>query len=144
MKDEKFNYMYSAPSETERKEIERIRNSYLTESGKNEKLERIKKLDDKVRRTPMIIAVTLGIIGAILFGLGMAMSLEWNLLAGGIAIAAIGIIPMSAAYPVYKSVQDGLKKKYGNEILRLSNELLAESGNADENTARGNENGSDD
>ncbi len=144
MKDEKFNYMYSAPSETERKEIERIRNAYLTESGKNEKLERIKKLDDKVRRTPMIIAVTLGIIGALLFGLGMAMSLEWNLLAGGIAVAAGGIIPMSAAYPVYKSVQDGLKKKYGDEILRLSSELLAESSNADENTARENENGSDD
>ena len=33
----KFNYIYSAPTETERKEIEEIRSQYLPDAKNNEK-----------------------------------------------------------------------------------------------------------
>ena len=46
MENKEFKYTYSAPSESERKEIEKIKRQYDTmEKGEN-KLERLKRLDN--------------------------------------------------------------------------------------------------
>ena len=55
------------------------------------------------------------------------MILEWNIWIWGIVLMAIGIVPMAIAYPVYKFSLNKGKAKYGEEILRLSEELLNES-----------------
>ena len=73
--ENKFEFTYSAPTETERKEIEFIRNQYQT-NNKNEKLQQLKNLDKKVNNIPTCVAIILGVIGILVFGLGLTMILE--------------------------------------------------------------------
>ena len=119
----KFEYRYSAPTEEERREIESIRAAYVTDE-RTKKLETLRRLDGLVRRVPSAVAFAMGTAGLLAFGLGMAMVLSWSIFAGGIAVAAVGIVPMALAAPVYNAVLRRQKKKYGDEIVRLSEELL--------------------
>jgi len=124
MKD-KFEYNYTAPTVNERKEIESIRNQYLPKDNYNLTLEKLRKLDNKVKQTPLIYGLTFGVIGLLLFGLAMSFFLEiTNLWYLGIPSAIIGVIIMALAYPVYNKVYTKLKNKYKDEIIKLSNELL--------------------
>lgn len=125
-KENKFEYSYCAPTEEERTEIKNIREFYLSDDIKSSKLDRIKKLNSYVKNSAMAVALTMGITGLLLFGLGMSMILEWNLLWGGIIVSAAGCVPMIAANPVYNKIVSYNKKKYGKEILRLTDELLSE------------------
>ena len=122
---EKFNYTYSAPTETERKEIENIKKRYETPTGES-KIERLRRLDAKVKNGATIAALAVGIIGCLIFGAGMALAIEFEKLVIGIIVSAVGIAPIVAAYPVYSFVFNKNKKKYGAEILKLSQELLNE------------------
>lgn len=125
MENKEFNYTYVAPTESERKEIESIKNQYLKEEKREEtKLERLRRLDRKVKNTPVILSLCFGIIGTLIFGLGLTTVLEWNHLLLGVCIMAVGAIPVALAYPAYKWSLKGGKKKYGGEIVRLSEELL--------------------
>lgn len=125
MENKEFSYTYVAPTDSERREIESIKNQYLCEEKKEEtKLQRLRRLDSKVKNTPTILSLCFGVIGTLIFGLGLTTVLEWDKLLLGAAIMAIGIIPMLLAYPIYKwSLKSG-KKKYGGEIVKLSEELL--------------------
>ena len=122
----KFNYTYSAPTETERKEIEEIRSQYLPDAKNNEKLERLKALDFFVRNTAKLVAFSFGIFGVLVFGLGLSMVLSWALIVWGSVVCALGACFAGAAYPLYRIIFQRKKKKYGPEILRLSRELLNE------------------
>lgn len=120
-----FKFSYSAPSSNERREIESIRNSYLEKSSSaDDKLQELRKLDKKVKNTPSIFALIFGIVGILIFGLGLSMILEWKILIWGVIISIIGIIPVIMAYPIYKIVFFAMKKKYSAKILKLSEELL--------------------
>lgn len=57
----------------------------------------------------------------------MSMTLAGGNWVGGIILSACGILPMLAAIPVYNRVLCRLRRKYGPEILRLSEELLNKS-----------------
>lgn len=122
--DESFNYQYSSPTESERKQIEDIRNKYI---NKDVGLAELKKLDTKVTKGPKIIGMTIGIVGLLVFGLGMSMVLEFNLLLWGIIVSIIGALIMLIAYPVYNKIYTNNKKKYQETIIKLSKELLNES-----------------
>ena len=125
MENKEFNYTYVAPTESERKEIESIKIQYLKEEKKEEtKLQRLRRLDSKVKKTPVILSLCLGVIGTLIFGLGLTTVLEWNKLVLGVCIMAVGAIPMAIANPVYKGALKAGKKKYGAEIVKLSEELL--------------------
>ncbi len=125
---EKFEYVYSAPTAEERKEIDGIRRQYEERKEKN-KLERLRALDARVKNTANCAGVVQGVIGCLIFGLGMTMILEWKLLLWGIIISLIGGGMMATAMPLYRWVLKRNKKKYGGEILRLSGELLGALGN---------------
>lgn len=122
-----FNFKYTAPSMEERKEIDSIRRQYSPEFKTESKLEKLRRLDGLVKGTATIWSLVLGVIGCLIFGLGLAMVLEWNILLWGIVLMVIGSVPMAIAYPVYKVVLSKGKSKYGEEILKLSEELLNES-----------------
>ena len=122
----KFNYTYSAPTETERKEIEEIRSQYLPDAKNNEKLERLKSLDFFVRNTAKLVAFSFGVFGVLVFGLGLSMVLSSALIVWGSVVCALGACFAGAAYPLYRIIFQRNKKKYGPEILRLSRELLNE------------------
>lgn len=119
-----FEYSYVAPTSEERKEIESIRKSYLAHDKKDNKLDYLRKLDAKVRNIPQLVSLTLGIVGLLIFGLGMAMILEWFLYIWGPIVCAIAIVPMALAYPAYLKADRILKEKYSGEILKISEELL--------------------
>ena len=122
-----FNYTYTAPTEEERKEITLIRKQYQPIEKTESKLDRLRRLDSAVKNTPIILSLIFGIVGCLIFGLGLALILEWNIWLWGIVLMVIGSVPMAIAYPVYKLALNKGKAKYGDEILRLSEELLNES-----------------
>ena len=122
-----FNYKYTAPTEEERKEIDSIRRQFAPQEQTETKLERLRRLDGLVKNTAIIWSLVLGVIGCLIFGLGLTMVLEWSILLWGIVLMVIGSVPMAIAYPVYKLALNKGKAKYGDDILRLSEELLNES-----------------
>lgn len=123
---DKFSYTYSAPTEEERREIEDIRSAYAPATESEDKLTKIRTLNERATRPARIAALTLGIGGILLFGLGMSMTLAWELIAGGIVVAVIGMLATIVANPVRRVLLKLGKQKYGAEILRLTDELLGE------------------
>lgn len=123
--NKKFEYTYSAPTEQERREIESIRRQYADPMTTMEgKLERLRKLDAYVKNSAMCWGLCLGVIGLLIFGLGLAMVLQWSLYVWGVLVAVVGVVPIALAYPAYCYMLKRGKAKYGEEILRLSEELL--------------------
>lgn len=131
MNNDKFSYTYSAPTQEERREIEEIRRAYMPEAERKDSLARLRALNARAKRPALIGGLTLGIAGVLAFGLGMSMTLVWEMFAGGIAVAAAGLAAAAAARPVYGALFRRGKEKYGAEILRLTDELLDEK-NTDE------------
>lgn len=124
--EEKFNYSYSAVTEEEKKEIERIKRQYEQKPKKESQLERLKKLDSKVKELPQILALTIGIIGTLIFGVGLTLVLEWNIPVWGVIVGVVGAIIVTLAYPSYKFHTRKLKEKYKDEIIKISNSILNE------------------
>jgi hypothetical protein len=125
--NDKFSYKYIAPTEEERKEIDSIRRQYALQEKEETKLERLRRLDALVKNTAIIWSLVLGVLGTLIFGLGLTMILEWQILPWGIVLMVVGSVPIAIAYPVYKTVLKKYKNRYGEEILRISEELLNES-----------------
>ena len=125
--NKEFNYTYSAPTAEEKKEIEYIRRQYVEKQekqGVDEKMQRLRALNSKVKSPALAISLTMGIVGTLIFGLGLSMVLEWGLLVWGSLVAIVGLAPIISAYWTHNKILERQKKKYGEEILRLSQELL--------------------
>jgi predicted tellurium resistance membrane protein TerC len=83
-----------------------------------------------VKTPPKAAALTLGIVGTLIFGLGLTMILEWSLAVWGAIVAMGGILPLALAYPLYKWLFKKLQDKHREEILKLSEEILNEEKDA--------------
>lgn len=119
-----FEYKYSALSSEERREIESIRRRYVTEGSKEGRTAELKRLDFYVRSFPVAMALTVGIIGLLLFGLGMTLVLKFGSTLPGIILGALGILVLAPANLVFKKLTAFQKKKYGQRILDITEELL--------------------
>ena len=121
MENKPFTYNYSA---VRNKEVESIRRKYLPEE--ENKLETLKRLDYKVQSAGMIESLCIGIIGALVFGIGMCFFLE--VFAGVTWLTAlfmiVGTLLMIPAYPIYRRIAHRTKEKLTPEILRLSEEIM--------------------
>ncbi|MBQ7364111.1 MAG: hypothetical protein IJW46_00765 [Clostridia bacterium] len=124
-----FRYQYSAEKN---KEIEAIRKKYLPQS--ETKLEKLKRLDRCVESAGMLSGLCIGVIGCLIFGIGMCFGLDvfagadvFTLLFGGLGTAV-----MLVNYPLYRRTARRAREKYTPEILLLSEELIDDSaqGNA--------------
>ena len=124
MSENQFNYTYKAPTEEERREIESIKRQYEPKKESENKLARLRKLNNYVNGLATSVSIALGVIGLLIFGLGLAMVLEYQIIIGGVIVSAFGIPPIAIAYPIYNVILNKNKAKYGEEILKLSNELL--------------------
>lgn len=125
--NEQFHYKYTAPTEEERKEIDSIRRQYCPQKKTETPLERLRRLDGRVKNSAIIPSLCLGVVGCLIFGLGLTMILEWNILLWGVLCSILGCLPMIFAYPAYRAMLKKGKAKYSEEILRLSEELLHEN-----------------
>ena len=115
-----FSYTYSA---TQKKEVENIRKKYLPEE--DDKLARLKKLDNGVQRKGTAVSLILGVIGSLILGVGMCCILLWTaFFVLGIGVGTVGIGVLSLAYPAYKWITERERKRIAPEIIRLSDELL--------------------
>ncbi|MBR3803807.1 MAG: hypothetical protein IKJ14_00470 [Clostridia bacterium] len=121
-----FNFKYTAPTEEERREIDSIRRQYSPREQTETKIDRLRRLDAKVKNTAIIWGLVLGVVGLLVFGMGLTMVLEWSIWFWGITLMVIGSVPIALAYPTYLNVLQKYKNRYGEEILRLSEELLNE------------------
>ena len=114
-----FRYQYSAK---ENKEIQEIRKKYLPES--ESKLDELKRLDRAVQNSGMMESLCTGIIGTLIFGLGMCFAMQvlgngTRMIILGVFLGIAGMGGIAAAYPVYRSVFRRNKENYTPRILEL-------------------------
>ena len=121
MENNTFSYNYSA---ARNKEVESIRRKYMPHE--ESKLERLKKLDLRVQMAGTIESLCFGIVGALVFGIGMCFFLD--VFAGAAWLSAlfmiIGSLIMIPAYPLYRRIALKTMTELTPEILRLSEEII--------------------
>ena len=124
-----FKYTYSAK---EQDEIKRIRQKY--QSQEEDSMTRLRKLDASATSKATVIALVLGIVGALILGMGMSLIMTdlavllgmtgmTNMIIGRIT-GVLGAIVAALAYPVYSKVLKREREKIAPEILRLTDELM--------------------
>lgn len=117
-----FNYTYSS---AEQEEIKRIQKKYSLSLQKDDKMERLRRLDKSVEKPGTIISLIIGIVSSLVLGVGMCCTMVWTkFFVLGIIVGIIGIAGIIMAYPVYVRITKKQKEKIAPEILRLSEELM--------------------
>ena len=124
-----FSYTYSAK---EQEEIKRIQKKYQTREVND--IDRLRMLDAKVTEKATTVSLILGIVGALILGIGMSLIMTdlgnifglqgiTNMVIG-ILVGAIGLVLAILAYPVYQKVLKKEREKIAPEILRMTEELI--------------------
>lgn len=118
---EGFSYTYSAK---EQQELKKIREKYLPKE--ENKMEQLRSLDSKATGKATMLAIIIGVIGALLLGVGMCCTMVWQgrWFVPGILVGIIGIVIVAIAYPVYNKTLKTEREKIAPEVLRLTEELL--------------------
>ena len=126
---EPFNYTYSAK---EQEEIKKIRKKYIQQHVEEDKMSRLRRLDESVYSKATTVALVFGIVGALLMGSGMSIIMtDIGELLGtvlsvivGVVLGIIGIILVCLAYPLYNRTLKREREKIAPEILALTDELM--------------------
>lgn len=129
MQNEEFRFTYSA---REQEELRKIREKY--QPREEDKLERLRRLDDGVTGKATALSLVIGILGALVLGTGMSLVMtdlgEWLGLSEmaetviGVIVGVVGLVMAGLAYPLYNCVLKRERKKIAPEILRLTEELM--------------------
>lgn len=122
---EGFQITYSA---AQQREVEDIRKKYLPKE--ENKMEQLRQLHRSASRKAQTVAITVGVIGALIMGTGMSLAMtEIGAILGnlamviGILIGVVGMILVALAYPIYNLVLTKQRQRIAPEILRLTEEL---------------------
>lgn len=120
-KKETFTYNYSSSQQSE---IKKIREKYIPKE--ESKMEQLRRLDESATRPGMIVSLIVGIIGALVMGVGMCCCMVWmgDLFIPGIIIGIIGMLSVASAYPLYSHITKKRREKLAPEIMRLTDELM--------------------
>lgn len=118
---EGFRYTYSAK---EQMEIKNIRQKYMPREM--DKMEQLRKLDQSATQKGMTVSLVVGIIGALVLGIGMCCTMVWAdvWFIPGIVVGIIGIVMVSLAYPLYNHITQKERERIAPEIIRLTDELM--------------------
>jgi hypothetical protein len=99
-------------------------------SPKNDsKVVALRKLDNKAKLPATIFTYTLGIISALVLGVGMCLAMNvigpnnTTSLILGIIIGAVGIAGICVNYPIYKKILSKFKAKYASDIIELAKDI---------------------
>ncbi len=123
-KKETFTYTYSAK---EQEEIKKIRGKYMSPTKEATSMEQLRRLDKSATKGATVVSLIVGIISALLFGVGMCCTMVpgWEqYFIPGVAVGVVGIIGVIAAYPIYNYMVKRKREKLAPEIMRLSDELM--------------------
>lgn len=126
---ETFNYTYSAK---EQEEIKAIRKKYAVQEQTEDKMAQLRRLDAGVYSKASSASLVVGIIGALIMGIGMSLVMTdigemlGTVLAMiiGISVGIVGIVLVCLAYPIYNRTLKKEREKIAPEILRLTDELM--------------------
>lgn len=107
-----------------------IRAQYMEKQSTE--LDELRALDAKVKRPANIFAYTFGSVAAIIMGGGMSLTMTdigstlgfANAMPLGIVIGVCGIAMAIATYPIYKAVLASRRRKFGEQIIALSDKLV--------------------
>ncbi len=89
----------------------------------------LKKLDRKAKLPATVFAYVFGIVGALVAGVGMCLSMQvigtpsQTTMAGGIVVGLLGFLVMAVNYPIYKRMLKRGKQKYAFEIMQMAREI---------------------
>lgn len=119
--NERFEYTYSA---TQQNEIEQIRRKYMPKE--KDELAELKRLDEQVTRPGTLAGLVLGVVGTLIFGVGMSMTLVWTdtMLVQGVLIGIVGFVMLGSAYPAYMKITAKQREKIAPLILELTEQLM--------------------
>lgn len=127
--NEGFNYTYSAK---EQEEIKAIRKKYAASEETEDKMTQLRRLDASVYSKASTAALAVGIVGALIMGIGMSLVMtDIGAVLGtvlamiiGVSIGVVGIVLVCLAYPIYNRTLKKEREKIAPEILRLTDELM--------------------
>ena len=110
--------------------VQKIRTQYTEKE--HTQLDALKELDRKVKRPANVFAYVFGSISAIVMGSGMSLVMTdigtklgmESTMIPGFVIGIVGLVAAIANYPIYKKILGGRRKKYANQIIALSDELM--------------------
>ena len=122
-KEGTFTYTYSAK---EQEEIKKIRGKYTPPTKEETSMEQLRRLDASATKAAAIVSLAIGIVSALILGIGMSCIMVWGneLFFPGILIGIVGIVGVIAAYPIYNHMVKRKREKLAPEIMRLSDELM--------------------
>lgn len=120
-KQETFTYQYSAKQQ---EEVRQIRQKYLPRE--EDPMEQLRRLDRSASRPGTIAALAVGILSALVLGVGMCCTMVWGdtLFLPGVFIGIAGLAGIAAAYPLYTHITRKRREARAPEILRLTSALL--------------------
>ena len=110
--------------------VQKIRTQYIEKEHTS--LDALKALDTKVKRPANVFAYVFGSIGAIVMGCGMSLVMtDIGQIIGmnetilpGIVIGVLGMLIAIINYPIHQCILNSRKKKYADEIIKLSDKLI--------------------
>lgn len=127
--NETFHYTYSAEQQDE---IQAIRKKYASPEG--DKMEQLRRLDASVTKKATARSIVVGVVGALILGLGMSLAMselpEALGLSGdaamvlGVVTGLAGIALVCCAYPLYNRTLRKERARIAPEILQLTDELM--------------------
>ena len=106
---------------------EQLANEYAPKD--TSKVVALRKLDARAKLPATIFTYTLGILSALILGIGMCLSMgvigsnTSTTCVIGILIGIIGMIGVSVNYPIYQRILKNGKQKYAFEIMELAKEI---------------------
>ena len=109
---------------------QKIRTQYMEKESTE--LDALRELDAKVKLPANVFAYIFGSISAIVMGAGMSLVMTdigavigiTGALVPGLAIGVVGLGMALLTYPMYRGILNSRKKKYGAEILSLSDKIM--------------------
>lgn len=126
MENNSFEYTYSAQRQ---QEVENIRKKYLP--PEEDKMEQLRKLHGSATKKAQAASISIGIVGSLILGTGMSLTmtdlgagLGAAAMAAGILVGLAGMVLVALAYPIYNRVLKKERARIAPEILRLTDELL--------------------
>lgn len=110
--------------------VQKIRTQYTEKEHTG--LEQLKALDTKVKRPANVFAYIFGSISAITMGSGMSLVMTdigttigiGDPMLPGIVIGVVGMLMAIINYPIHKSILNNRKKKYADQIVKLSDKIM--------------------
>lgn len=103
---------------------EQLANEYAPKD--TSKVVALRKLDKKAKMPATVFTYTLGIVSALVLGIGMCLGMKvigsgsTASFVSGIIIGIIGMIGMGVNLPLYRKLLEKGKQKYAFEIIQLA------------------------